>query len=54
VSDFYTSRFTKALCITVSGPVRNTEERIVGILGADIRFEELLKMEAKEANGGKS
>ncbi|KIX11452.1 triose-phosphate isomerase [Dethiosulfatarculus sandiegensis] len=54
VSDFYTSRFTNALCITVSGPVRNTDDRIVGILGADIRLEELLKMEAKEANGGNS
>jgi isopropylmalate/homocitrate/citramalate synthase len=43
VSDFYTSRITGALCITVSGPVRNSEEEIVGVLGADIKFEELAK-----------
>ncbi len=51
VSDFYTSRFTGALCITVSGPIRNDEDKIVGVLGADIRFEDLAKMEAQ--NGGK-
>jgi hypothetical protein len=45
VSDFYTSRVTGALCITVSGPVRNSEEEIVGVLGADIKFEELAKTE---------
>ncbi|MBF0508724.1 MAG: histone-lysine N-methyltransferase [Deltaproteobacteria bacterium] len=45
VSDFYTSRFTKALCITVSGPVRNAEDEIVGVLGADIRFEDIAKMD---------
>jgi len=48
VSDFYTSRFTQRLCITVSGPVRDKRDEIVGILGADIRFEQLAKME-KEA-----
>ncbi len=45
VSDFYTSRFTGALCITVSVPVRNEEDEIQGILGLDIRFEALAKME---------
>jgi hypothetical protein len=45
VSDFYTSRFTGALCITVSVPVRNEEDEIQGILGLDIRFEDLAKME---------
>lgn len=50
VSDFYTSRFTGALCITVSGPIRNENDQIVGVLGADIRFEDLAKMEA-EQNG---
>ncbi|MEW5724634.1 MAG: histone-lysine N-methyltransferase, partial [Thermodesulfobacteriota bacterium] len=29
VTDFYTSRFTGALCITVSGPIRDEEEDIV-------------------------
>jgi hypothetical protein len=45
VSDFYTSRFTGALCITVSVPVRNENDEIQGILGMDIRFEALAKME---------
>ncbi len=45
VSDFYTSRITNALCITVSGPIRNDEDEIIGVLGIDIRFEELAKME---------
>jgi len=45
VSDFYTSRFTGALCITVSVPVRNESDEIQGVLGMDIRFEALAKME---------
>jgi isopropylmalate/homocitrate/citramalate synthase len=45
VSDFYTSRFTNALCITVSVPVRNESDEIQGVLGMDIRFEALAKME---------
>ncbi len=48
VTDFYTSAITGALCITVSAPVRDEEEGIVGILGMDIRFEDLLKMEITE------
>ncbi|NLI82509.1 MAG: histone-lysine N-methyltransferase [Deltaproteobacteria bacterium] len=45
LTDFYTSRYTGALCITVSAPIRNEAEEIVGILGIDIRFEDLAKME---------
>ena len=45
VSEFYTSRITGALCITVSGPIRNDKDEIVGILGIDLRFEDLAKME---------
>ena len=45
VTDFYTSMFTGALCITVSAPIRNKDEAIVGILGMDLRFEELIKAE---------
>ncbi len=50
VTDFYTSRITNALCITVSGPIRNENEEIVGVLGIDIRFEDLAKMDG-ENNG---
>jgi isopropylmalate/homocitrate/citramalate synthase len=45
VSDFYTSRFTGALCITVSVPVLNDADETQGILGMDIRFEALAKLE---------
>jgi isopropylmalate/homocitrate/citramalate synthase len=45
VTDFYTSRFTGALCITVSGPILDETGQIVGVLGLDIRFEDLVKME---------
>ncbi len=45
VTDFYTSRYTGALCITVSAPIRDATDEIAGILGIDIRFEDLAKME---------
>lgn len=45
VTDFYSSKITGALCITVSGPIRNAENEIVGILGIDIKFEDLAKMD---------
>ena len=48
VTDFYTSRFTGALCITVSGPIRDLSDEIIGILGLDIRFEDLANMEAND------
>ncbi|MDR2367200.1 MAG: histone-lysine N-methyltransferase [Deltaproteobacteria bacterium] len=48
VTDFYTSRFTNALCITVSGPITNDQKEIVGVLGLDIRFEDLANIEAEE------
>ncbi len=44
VSDFYTSKITNALCITVSGPVRNRDDEIIGVLGVDIRFEDLARL----------
>ncbi|MDR1040502.1 MAG: histone-lysine N-methyltransferase [Deltaproteobacteria bacterium] len=45
VTDFYTSRFTGALCITVSGPIRDAATgKLAGVLGLDIRFEDLAKM----------
>jgi hypothetical protein len=45
VSDFYKSMYTGALCITVSAPIRDATDEIVGVLGLDIRFEELAKLE---------
>jgi citrate (Re)-synthase len=48
VTDFYISRYTGSLCITVSAPIRDDSEDIIGIMGVDIRFEELVKLEEKE------
>ncbi len=45
VTDFYTSRITGALCITVSGPIRNDRDEIIGVLGIDLKFEDLAKMD---------
>ncbi len=45
VSDFYTSRITGALCITVSAPIVNEKEEITGVFGVDIRFEDLVRAE---------
>jgi len=43
VTDLYSSKHTGALCITLSGPIRNDVGEIRGILGLDIRFEDLTK-----------
>jgi len=47
VTDLYSSKHTGALCITLSGPIRNETGEITGILGLDIRFEDLTKSEEK-------
>ncbi|MFH1414832.1 MAG: cache domain-containing protein, partial [Elusimicrobiota bacterium] len=44
VSNFYMSRITDRLCLTVSAPIRNAEDKIVGVVGIDISFEELAKI----------
>ncbi|MCS7149582.1 MAG: cache domain-containing protein [Caldimicrobium sp.] len=48
VSPFYTSKITDRLCLTVSAPIRNADDEILGILGMDIRFEDLVKMERED------
>ncbi len=45
VTDLYSSRITGALCVTVSGPIRDEVGDIIGVLGLDIRFEDLTKAE---------
>jgi len=45
VSDFYTSKITGALCITVSAPVSSDTGGIAGVFGVDIRFEDLVRAE---------
>ena len=45
VTNLYSSRITGALCVTVSGPIRNEVGDIRGVLGFDIKFEDLTKAE---------
>ncbi len=46
VSDFYSSKITGALCITVSAPIRSLDtEEIIGVFGVDIKFEDLVRTE---------
>jgi isopropylmalate/homocitrate/citramalate synthase len=43
ITDFYQSQFTGKLCLTVSTLVADESDEPKAVLGADIRFEELLK-----------
>ncbi|HEX9020006.1 MAG TPA: cache domain-containing protein [Nitrospirota bacterium] len=45
VSDFYTSKITGALCITVSAPIADDDGKLTGVFGVDIRFEDLVRAE---------
>ena len=40
ITDFYKSMYTGALCITVSAPICDESDEIIGVLGLDIRFED--------------
>ena len=48
VTNIRSSGITGKLIITVSAPVRDYQESIAGILGIDIRFEDLAKLEEEE------
>ncbi|MBN1809171.1 MAG: histone-lysine N-methyltransferase [Planctomycetes bacterium] len=45
VTGLYTSRITGMLCITVSDVISTDRGDVLGVLGADIRFEDLIKSE---------
>ncbi|MCK4590839.1 MAG: histone-lysine N-methyltransferase, partial [Candidatus Latescibacteria bacterium] len=45
VTGLYTSTITGVLCITVSAPIRDEDEEIVGVLEFDLRFEDVVKLE---------
>ena len=49
VSELYTSKITGRLCLTVSGPIRDEEDQIVGVCGLDIKFEDLAKAEGEDS-----
>jgi isopropylmalate/homocitrate/citramalate synthase len=44
VTDLYVSRFTGRLCITVSTPVWDEGDEMIGIIAFDIKFEEAVKL----------
>jgi hypothetical protein len=44
VTDFYTSKLTNKLCITVAAPIKGKGGKVLGILGADIKFEDIAKL----------
>jgi len=44
ITDFYKSRITGALCVTVSAPVLDDNGDTIGVIGADLKFEELARM----------
>jgi isopropylmalate/homocitrate/citramalate synthase len=48
VSELYTSRMTGRLCLTVSGPIRDSRDQIIGVCGLDIKFEDLAKAGKKD------
>jgi isopropylmalate/homocitrate/citramalate synthase len=43
VTDFYISKMTGALCITVAAPIIDERDEMAGVFGVDIKFEELAK-----------
>jgi len=48
LNELYTSKITGCLCRTVSGPLRDEEDQIVGVCGMDIKFEDLAKAEGED------
>ena len=45
VSDFYISKFINELCITVSKRITSADGKILGVLGIDINFDNLIKID---------
>ena len=43
VTNFYISKMTGALCITVSAPIVDDKDEMTGIFGVDIKFEDWVK-----------
>lgn len=43
-TDLYTSKVTGLLCITVSAPILEKSGNVIGVLGIDIKFEDLIKL----------
>ncbi|GAB6064228.1 triose-phosphate isomerase [Deferrisoma palaeochoriense] len=48
LTDIYTSKVTGRLTMTVSAPIYDAEDRMAGVMGIDIKFEELAREEGDE------
>ncbi len=48
LTDIYTSKVTGRLTMTVSAPIYDAEDRMAGVMGIDIKFEELAREEDEE------
>lgn len=44
ITPFYESKITGILCVTVSAPIFDSEGELLGVLGVDLAFEELVRM----------
>jgi isopropylmalate/homocitrate/citramalate synthase len=45
VSNLFSSKITSDLCLTVSHPIWNNKDEMIAVIGLDIKFETLLKIE---------
>lgn len=43
ITEFYKSRITDVLCVTLSSPIVDNDGKVLGVLGADLKFEELVR-----------
>jgi hypothetical protein len=43
VTDFFISKMTSILCFTVSAPIVDQNDEMIGIFGVDIQFEDWVK-----------
>jgi hypothetical protein len=48
ITDIYTSKVTGRLTLTVSAPIYDAEDQMSGVLGIDVKFEELAREEEDE------
>jgi hypothetical protein len=48
VTDIYASKVTGRLTVTVSAPIHDYEDHVTGVMGIDVKFEELARLEDEE------
>jgi len=48
LTDIYTSKVTGRLTMTISAPIYNDDDEMVGVLGVDVKFEEMAREEEED------